>query len=53
MNGIRISLVVARGGFPQLSKDFIGFIHAIRDSASPRPKMYWILKEICKKETGF
>ena len=23
----------------------------IRDSASPRPKMYWTLKEICK--TGF
>ena len=28
-------------------------LHAIRDSASPRPKMYWTLKEICKKETGF
>ena len=27
--------------------------HAIRDSASPRPEMYWTLNEICKKETGF
>ena len=28
-------------------------LHALRDSTSPRPKMYWTLKEICKKETGF
>ena len=37
---------------PNLS-EYIRITHAIRDSASPRPKMYWTLKEICKKETGF
>ena len=65
INGLGSCSVIIREGLERThSKDFPrptwrhlhasdNSSHAIIDSASPRPKMYWTPKEICKKETGF